>query len=158
MAVKRQIGPIGTALRAIAGSAAIAYPIATHGIGLWDVAAALVALPALATLLYAGVSRAHELTPALRGFSGAARTWTVSIAVLVLVLAIGTGLTFVSPADGASIFLFFGGSLLVIAARGDAGCEVLGIVNALAGRREATGCIAFAPVDSVEARLDSRST
>ena len=82
----------------------------------------------------------------------------MSIAVLVLVLAIGTGLTFVSPIDGAAIFLFFGGSLLVIAARGDAGCEVLGIVNALAGRREATGCIAFAPVDSVEARLDTRST
>jgi hypothetical protein len=158
MAVNRQIGPIGTAVRAIAGLAAIAYPIARDGFGPWDVAAALVAFPALAALLYVAVSRVYEGTPALRRSASATRTWTISVAVLVLVLAVGTGLTFVSPVDGGAIFLFFGGSLLVVAARGDAGCEVLGIVNALAGRRESTGCIAFAPVDAAEARLEARST
>ena len=158
MAVTREIGPIGTAVRAIAGLAAIAYPIATSGVGPWDVAAALVAFPVLAWLLYTAASGIYEATPALRRSSVSTRTWTVSIAVLVLVLAIGTGFTFVSPVDGGAIFLFFGGSLLVVAARGDAGCEVLGIVNALAGRRESTGCIAFAPVDSIESRVEARST
>jgi 4-amino-4-deoxy-L-arabinose transferase-like glycosyltransferase len=155
-AVTRRIGPLGTAVRAIAGLAAIAYPFATHGIGLWDIAAALVAFPALAALLYVAATRAYERAPALRESSRAARTWTVSIAVLVLLLAITTALTFVSPVDAGAIFLFLGSSLLVVAARGDAGCEVLGVVNALAGRREDTGCIAFAPLDAVETRLEAR--
>jgi hypothetical protein len=157
MAVSRQIGPIGTAARALAGLAAIAYPIAAFGISPWDITAALIVFPALAVLLYLVASHAYERTLAGRGSSPTARIWTVSVAVLALVLMIGTGLTFVSPIDGGSIFLFFGASLLVVAVRGDAGCEVLALPNALTGRRESTGCIAFAPVDTAEARLVARS-
>jgi hypothetical protein len=117
--VSRQIGPIGTAGRAIAGSAAIAYTVIAHGLALWDLAAGLIAFP---------------------------------------ILAIGVGLTFVTPIDGGAIFLFFGASLLIVAARGDAGCEVLAVVNAISGHRDKTGCVAFAPVDSLEGRLEARST
>jgi hypothetical protein len=40
----------------------------------------------------------------------------------------------------------------VAAVRGDAGCEAVAIPNAIFRRRERTGCVAFALVDSLEAR------
>jgi hypothetical protein len=76
----------------------------------------------------------------------------------VLFLAIAVGLTFVTPVDAGSILLFLGASLLIVAIRGDAACEVLAVVNLIAGRRDRTGCLAFAPVDSLERRLGTRAT
>ena len=156
--VSRQIGPIGTAARAIAGSAAIGYTVVAHGLAPWDVAAGLLVLPLLASVLHAGIASGYDRVTMGRTSSGSARTWVVSVAVLALILSIGISLTFVTPIDGGAIFLFFGGSLLVVAARGDAGCEVLAIVNAISGHRDVTGCVAFAPVDSLEGRLGTRST
>jgi hypothetical protein len=156
--VSRQIGPIGTAARAIAGSAAIAYTVVAHGLAAWDVVGGVIAFPILASLLHTAVASAYDSVTIDRSWSPSARTWVVSVAVLALILAIGIGLTFVSPIDGGSIFLFFGASLLIVAARGDAGCEVLAVVNAVSGHRDKTGCVAFAPVDSLEGRLETRST
>jgi hypothetical protein len=156
--VSREIGPIGTAARAIAGAAAIAYAVVAHALGAWDVAAGLIAFPIVASLLHAAVAAGYDRVAMGRYWSRSARTWVVSVAVLALVLAIGIALTFVTPIDGGSIFLFFGASLLIVAARGDAGCEVLAIVNAISGHRDRTGCVAFAPVDSLEGRLETRST
>lgn len=155
--MRRQSGPIGAAVRAVVGSALITYTVVTHGLAAWDVAAALIAFPILASLLHAVVASAYDRLATGRA-SGSTRTWVVSAAVLVLFLGIAVGLTFVTPIDGGSIFLFFGASLVIVAARGDAGCEVLAIVNAIAGRRERTGCVAFAPVDSLERRLGTRAT
>jgi len=156
--VSRQIGPIGTAVRAIAGLAATSIAIAGHGLGAWDVAAALVGFPILASGLHFVVASTYDRVAVGRTASRSTRTWTISVAVLALILVIGTALTFVTPIDGGSIFLFFGASLLIVAARGDAGCEVLAVVNAISGHRDTTGCVAFAPVDSVEGRLAARST
>jgi hypothetical protein len=156
MGVSRQIGPIGTAARAMLGSAAIAYTVVADGLGPWDVAAGLLAFPILASLLHAVVASAYERAAMGRAWSRSTRTWVVSVAVLALFLAIAVGLTFVTPIDAGSIFLFFGASLLIVAARGDAACEVLAVVNAITGHRDGTGCVAFAPVDSVEGRLETR--
>jgi succinate dehydrogenase hydrophobic anchor subunit len=150
--VSRQIGPIGTGARAIAGSAAIAYTVVAHGLAAWDVGAGLIAFPILASLLHAAVASAYDRLIMDRTSSRSTRSWVVSVTVLVLILAIGIGLTFVSPIDGGAIFLFFGASLLIVAARGDAGCEVLAVVNAISGDRDRTGCVAFAAVDSLEGR------
>jgi hypothetical protein len=158
MGVSRQVGPVGTAARAVAGSAAIAYTVVAHGLALWDVAAGLIAFPILASLLHAAVASAYDRVAADRTSSRSTRTWVVSVSVLALLIAIAIGLTFVTPVDGGSIFIFFGASLLIVAARGDAGCEVLAVVNAIAGQREKTGCVVFAPVDPLEGRLDMRST
>src|SRR5918997_5997671 len=61
MGSARDIGPIGTASRAVGGVIAIAVPIALSGIGWWDVAAALVVLPlitlALSEVVTAGYRR-----------------------------------------------------------------------------------------------------
>jgi hypothetical protein len=156
--VSRLIGPIGTAARAIGGAAAIAYTVVAHGLAVWDVAAGLIAFPILASLLHTAVSSAYDRMATGRTSSRSTRTWMISVTVLALILVIGIGLTFVTPIDGGAIFLFFGASLLIVAARGDAGCEVLAVVNAISGHRDKTGCVAFAPVDSLEGRLGARST
>ena len=71
----------------------------------------------------------------------------------MLIIAIGVGMTFVTPIDAGALWLFFGTSLLLVAVRGDAGCEVVAFSNAIAGHRDTTGCVAFAPVDRLETRL-----
>src|SRR5918994_2581348 len=56
----REIGPIGTASRAVGGLIAIVVPIALSGIGWWDVGAALVALPLVTMALSALVTAGYE--------------------------------------------------------------------------------------------------
>jgi hypothetical protein len=152
---QRPLRPIGTAARAIAGGALIVVPIASGGLTVWDAFAALIVLPALSVsldrLLGVGVSRFAEGTRRV-GWD-ATRTWAVHVSALVLIVAIATALTFVTPIDAGAIWLFFGVSLVVTAVRGDAGCEALAIPNALFGRREQTGCLAFGIIDSLEARF-----
>ncbi|MGH3452596.1 MAG: hypothetical protein ACRDQW_18220 [Haloechinothrix sp.] len=157
MAVNRQIGPLGTSARAAVGLAAIAVAI-TLGVGAWDVAAGLVGLPLLAGGLYAVTAAAYGRGRAGHPLSTPAGTWAISVVVLVSVISVATAITYVTPVDAGAIWLFFGASLLLVAARGDAGCEVLAVVNAFAGRRGSTGCIALAPVDSIEAGLEQRSS
>lgn len=155
--MNRQIGPIGTIARAAVGLAAITLAIA-QGVGIWDVAAALVGLPLLASGLYWLVVAAYGRGQVGQSVSTPTRTWRVSVVVLILVIGVATAITYVTPVDAGAIWLFFGTSLILVAARGDAGCEVLAVANALAGRRQSTGCIAFAPVDSIETGLEPRSS
>jgi hypothetical protein len=155
--VSRQIGPIGTIGRAAVGLAAIAFAVA-QGLGAWNVAAGLVGLPLLAGGLFALTAAAYGRGRVGHALSTPARTWAISVLVLVMVIAVATAITYVTPIDAGAIWLFFGASLLLGAARGDAGCEVLAVVNAFTGRRESTGCIAFAPLDSIEAGLAQRSS
>jgi hypothetical protein len=151
----RALGPIGTAARAIAGTVLVLVPIASHGLARWDIFAALIVLPALSValdrLLAAGVTRLAEVSGRLA--SDVTRTWTVHLTALVAILASATALTYVTPIDAGAIWLFFGVSLVVAAVRGDAGCEAVAIPNAIFRRRERTGCVAFALVDSLEGRL-----
>jgi hypothetical protein len=153
------LGPIGVATRALAGVALIVLPIVSHGLGVWDVIGALAVLPAISVALHrlvtAAVARFALSTERLE--SSSAGTWTVNLSALAAILAIGIVLTYVTPIDAGAIWLFFGVSLLVVAVRTDAGCEALAIPNALQGQRERTGCIAFAAVDSLEARRSART-
>jgi hypothetical protein len=48
--------------------------------------------------------------------------------------------------------VFYGTSMLLAAARGYAGCEVLAVSNWLLGRDDQVGCLLFAPVDQLERR------
>jgi hypothetical protein len=155
--VSRRIGPIGTIARAAAGLAMIAFAIA-HGVGAWDVATGLVGLPLLAGGLYVLVAGASRRGRGEHGPATPTGLWAVSVVVLLMVIAVATAITYLTPVDAGAIWLFFGASLLLVAARGDAGCEVLAVVNAVAGRRQSTGCIAFAPIDSLDAGLGLRSS
>jgi hypothetical protein len=48
--------------------------------------------------------------------------------------------------------IFYGASMLLAAARGYAGCEVLAVPNWLLRRDDQVGCVLFAPVDAMERR------
>jgi hypothetical protein len=48
--------------------------------------------------------------------------------------------------------LFYGGSMLLAAARGYAGCEVLAVSNWLLRRDDQVGCLVFSPLDQLERR------
>ncbi|MGH3863786.1 hypothetical protein [Actinokineospora sp.] len=52
--------------------------------------------------------------------------------------------------------IFYGASMLLAAARGYAGCEVLAVSNLLLRRDDQVGCVVFAPVDAIE-RARARS-
>ena len=53
--------------------------------------------------------------------------------------------------------VFYGASLLLAAARGYAGCEVLAFSNFLLRRNDQVGCVVFSPLDQVEARFANPS-
>jgi hypothetical protein len=140
---RRDIGPLGTLVRVIAGTTFVAVPIAEHGISWWDAGGALIILPSIA-LGVAGLLRAHQA-------AGAAVTRGQAIVAIALVIGAGTALTFITPIDGLAVWAFFGVSMLLTALRGYAGCELLAIPNALTGRRDQIGCFIYTPIDAAEA-------
>jgi hypothetical protein len=148
----REIGPIGTTSRAVGGLIAIAVPIALSGIGWWDVAAALVALPlitlAVGALVTAGYQRWAPESLARRHSicSGPACVLVAAVVAIAIALSIAT------PVTEVAIWSFFGVSMLVAALHGYAGCEVLAIPNAITGRRDQIGCVLYTPIDAAEAR------
>jgi hypothetical protein len=153
----RAIGPIGTVSRVCGGLAAIFVPIAIYGITWWDLAAALVVLPLIATGVVALVSAGSKRYPDVAS-DHRESTWSgfgVLVGVIVIVIAIATALTFVTPVDGVAIWAWLGASMLLAAVRGDAGCEVLAFPNAIRGRRDEVGCILYTPIDALEERLRS---
>jgi hypothetical protein len=50
--------------------------------------------------------------------------------------------------------LFYGASMLLAAARGYAGCEVLAVSNWLLRRDDQVGCLVFSPIDGLERRAE----
>jgi|SRR5215211_83719 len=149
----RQIGPIGTAARAVGGIALTALPMATQRIEPADIPAALIVFPVVAIAVHRLLAAPYERYAPRGDAWTRSRTWLINVSVLALVLGIAVASTYVTPIDGGAIWLFFGVSMLVAAFRGDAGCEVLAFANLAGGHRDSTGCVVFAPVDWVDIRL-----
>jgi hypothetical protein len=148
----RQIGPLGAASRAVVGLIAIAVPIALSGIGWWDAAAALVALPLITLAVSALVTAGYERY-APESLAGRHAICSAPACVLVATaVGVAIALAAATPVSEVAIWGFFGVSMLVAALRGYAGCEVLAIPNAITGRRNQIGCILFTPIDRAEAR------
>src|ERR687893_265240 len=152
MGSARDIGPIGAASRAAGGLIAIAVPIALSGIGWWDVAAALVALPLITLAANALVTAGYERYAP----ESLARRHSIcsgpGCALVATVVGVAIALAVATPVTGVAIWSFFGVSMLVAAVRGYAGCEVLAIPNAITGRRDRIGCVLYTPIDAAEAR------
>lgn len=150
--MSRDIGPLGAVARAGVGVALLA-PGLLDGPNWWDAAAAAAAYPLLASMTAAALTRLTRLRLVQSSVTGrwSAAEAGASLAVGVIVLLMGTALTFLSPVDAPSLLLFFGGSMLLAALLGYAGCEVLALPNLLLGRRDALWCLLFSPVDSREA-------
>src|ERR671919_2823339 len=96
----REIGPVGTASRAVGGLVAIAVPIALIGIGWWDVAAALIALPLITLAVSAIVTAGYERY-APESLARRHSICSGPACVLVFgVVAVAIPLTIVTPVNG----------------------------------------------------------
>ncbi len=153
---QREIGPIGTTLRAILGFAflfGLGIPggvTTVHGhyeyrFDLLSVILGAVVFPA-AVLAWHWWSVRRRSTP-LRA------TGPVATSINLLVLVALFLIPFYAPriyfvATGAAVF--YGASMILAALRGKAGCEVTAISNWLLGRDDQVGCPVFTPIDSLE--------
>jgi hypothetical protein len=150
---RRDIGPIGTAARIVGGLIAIALPTAISGFGWWDAAAALLALPLVATAASAVITSAYRrVAPQALARRGAICSGP---ACWLIAIMIGTaaGIDALTPASGmVALWVWLGASMLVAAGRGYGGCEVLALPNLMTGRRDQIGCIFYTPIDRAEAR------
>jgi hypothetical protein len=152
----RQIGPIGTVSRGVAGAVAITLPIALEGIGWWDLPALLTA-PLFATAAARLIAFSFERTAPQALTDSHAICSPAGCALIGVLFGAAFALGAATPVHGDVLFWgFFGASMVLAAVRGDAGCEVLAFPNAITGRRDQIGCILFTPIDTAEARHPRR--
>lgn len=149
----RGIGPIGTASRAVGGVVAIVAPLIVWGSTWWDWAAGLLAFPLLAAGAGTAVAALYGREPARSRPIG----WRGALTLSVVVLGGATAFTYLTPIDGTGVWIFLGASMLLAAAKGYGGCEVLAFSNAVNGRHDSIGCVLYAPIDMAEALLGKRT-
>ncbi|MCI0606703.1 hypothetical protein L0156_27270, partial [bacterium] len=73
--------------------------------------------------------------------------------ILVYILGTGEGLIFGHGEGQMGALTFLGASLLFAGWRGDSGCEVMSIPNALFGRTTRLACLFFSPIDWLERKI-----
>jgi limonene-1,2-epoxide hydrolase len=141
----RRIGPVGTAVRVLAGLALLyvsgAWGGLDWGVEARDLLVGFVALPAISLSL--GLAARRYSAEPVR-FDGPLGT-VVNCGVIVALIANGY--------TGSGATLFYGTTLLVAAWRGMPGCEATVLPNLILGRDDQIGCPTFTPIDRVEARL-----
>lgn len=146
----RAIGAAGTAARVLVGVVLLGLVLTGEISRGWRPAAwalALLVFPAIA--LFAARLRARRHPAGLRATGPAG--YAVNAAVFAALYATpwyAPPLGFTSDAA----LIFYGASMLLAAARGYAGCEVLAVPNWLLRRDDQVGCAVFAPVDALERR------
>jgi hypothetical protein len=156
----RQIGTIGTGARVLIGSFMVLYGltggrIEVHGnlqtgFDPLSVAIGLVGFPAV--LLTWQWIRARTGQTRYEATGPLATTINIAVFIaLVLTPQYAPPLAFTSNAA----FLFYGASMLLAAARGYGGCEVLAISNWILRRDDQIGCLVLSPIDGYERRLKS---
>jgi hypothetical protein len=146
----RAIGTAGTAARVLIGLVLLASVVSGEASRGWHPAAwvlALLVFPAAA--LAAAWLRARRHPAGLRATGPAGHAVNAAVfAALYVTPWYAPPLAFTSDAA----LVFYGASLLLAAARGYAGCEVLAVPNWLLRRDDQVGCVVFAPVDALERR------
>ena len=138
--------PLSRLLRVVLGllNVALITPalVATSWNGRLRVAAVLVALIGFYTVVHYVVSR----------YLGWLHPWwgaLIAVAPVVVVFLLGNVYT-------AGVMGFIGLSLILIAALGHPGCEVLAFPALLLGRRTHLACIFFSPLDWIEGKVMAR--
>jgi hypothetical protein len=133
-------GPAGVVARAAVGLALIYLALFWNDPGWADPLFAFVVIPAAVAGLLA--LRATRTQRPLRATGPLGHLANAAVFVPL----------FAHPATVGTALLFYGGSMLIAAARRTGGCEVTAIANALLNRDDQVGCVIFAPVDLAEAR------
>jgi hypothetical protein len=140
---RRGIGPVGTAARLLVAAlllGSVVHGHLAHGFHPSSWALGLVGFPAVVlALLWLRARR----TPARLEATGPLSHALNPAVLLTLYL--------MEPTSDAAL-IFYGTSMLLAAARGDPGCEVLAVSNWLLGRDDQVGCAVFWPVDYLERR------
>jgi hypothetical protein len=68
-------------------------------------------------------------------------------------VAANSALGALTPSNGnVSLWVWLGASMLLAAARGYGGCEVLAVSNLITGRPDQIGCILYTPIDRWETK------
>lgn len=145
----REIGPVGRALRVVAGLGLLYLAGAAEG-GSWDVSwfdplVGFLALPGVMVGLGL-ITRRYAAGPIhFTGGLGHA----VNAGVIILLL--------LNPYTAGGTTLFYGASMLFAAWRGQRGCESTMISNLVLRRDDQIGCPLFFSVDEAEARMTART-
>ena len=153
---RRGIGRWGTVARLVVGVVLLADVAFGHWARGFHTAAwvlGLVGFPAV--LLVVQWLRARTGRPPLRACG------PVGHAVnLVVFLALYLTPFYAPPLSVTSdaALIFYGASMLLAAARGYAGCEVLAVSNWLLGRDDQVGCALFLLVDHIDGRHTPRTS
>jgi hypothetical protein len=154
----RKIGSVGTTARIVGGALFITLPLVldfpSRGLNWWDAAAVFVVYP-LVTLGSAALVNAAYLRRNPDALARARSAWSAAQAgatalALLPLFAVATVLMFMTPVHRPTIWVFVGLSMLLAAARGYAGCEVLAIPNTILRRTDAIWCPIYAPIDTAE--------
>jgi hypothetical protein len=146
----RAIGTAGTAARVLIGLVLLGSVVSGEASRGWHPAAWVLAL-----LVFPVAALAAAWLRARRHQSGLRATGPAGHAVNAAVFAALYATPWYAPPLGFTsdaALIFYGASLLLAAARGYAGCEVLAVPNWLLHRDDQVGCIVFTPVDAAERR------
>jgi hypothetical protein len=157
----RHIGSVGTLARVLIGSLMLLYGLlggrvevmhgqVRTGFDPSSVAVGVIAFPAL--LLAWQWLRARTNPTRFQGTGPLATIINIVVFIaLVLTPQYASALSFTSNAA----LVFYGASMLLAAARGYGGCEVLAISNWILRRDDQIGCLVLSPIDDYERRLKS---
>lgn len=150
----RAIGPIGTASRLLIGLfalylALIDGPPFADGfewsLAWYDAALGLVFLPGAAIAFGSLAGRNGSAAVRLTGPIPMALNCFLMVALVA------------NPYTAGGALLFYGATMLVAAARGQAGCEATVVSNWVLGRDDQVGCPTFTPIDAAETQIRDRS-
>lgn len=145
---RRQIGAGATIARVVVGGAVVASVVQGHvsnGFHPWSWVLGLVGFPA--TLVGWQSWRTHHGARRLEATGPVAHVLNIGV-FLILYLTTWYAPSLSVTSDAA--LLFYGTSMLLAAARGYAGCEVLAVSNWVLHRDDQIGCALFWPIDQIE--------
>jgi len=152
---RRQIGPLGTAARVVLGAILVGFGALGGRLVIpgghpqleWDWAALALGLVGFPALLLALQWLRLNRDPARFEETGSLAT-TLNI----LIFAVLVSAARVAPIAfiGFAALVFYGASMLLAAARGYGGFEVLAVSNWLLRRDDQVGCLVLSPLDRLE--------
>jgi hypothetical protein len=146
----RRIGLVGTLARLVAGALLVGSVVRGHWVGDFHLAPWLVGLVGFPVVVVGWQWwRSRRRAGRLQATGPVGHTVNLAV-VLALYLTPQYAPALSATSDAA--LLFYGTSMLLAAARGYAGCEVLAVSNWLLRRDDQIGCVVFSSLDHLERR------
>lgn len=145
--VRKRIGPVGTIARVVVGAVFLA-PAFAGAFASSEWLLGLVGYPTLLLVWQWIRTRRHPTPISATGPVGFALNLAGFLALYLTPIYLP-----VLAVTSDSALIFYGTSMLLAAARGYRGCELLAVSNWLLRRDDQIGCVVFSPVDQIERRL-----